>query len=44
MGGFATVDIAVKAINLEESINKIISGNAGRNIVSNEAANKAVGR
>jgi len=43
-GGFATVDIAVEAINLEESINKTTSGNAGRNTVSNEEANRAVGR
>ena len=38
------VDVAIKAINLKESINKMISGNAGRNIVSNKEANKAVGR
>ena len=31
-----TVDVAVKAINLKESINKIMSGNAGRNAVSNK--------
>jgi len=35
-GGFATVDVAVKAINLKESINKTTSGNAGRNAVSNK--------
>ena len=37
------VDIAVKAINLKESINKTISGDIGRNMVSNKEANKAVG-
>ena len=39
-GGFATVDVAVKAINLEGTINKTTSGNTGRN----KEANKAVGR
>ena len=43
-GGFATVGVAVKAINLEGTINKTTSGNAGRNTVSNKEANEAVGR
>ena len=34
------VDIAIKAINLKGTINKIISSNIGRN----KEANKAVGR
>ena len=38
-----TVNVAVKAINFEESIDKMMSGNAGRNTVSNKEANKAVG-
>jgi len=42
-GGFATVDVAVEAINLEESIDKTTSGDAGRNTVSDKEANKAVG-
>ena len=42
-GGFVTVNVAVKAINFEESIDKMMSGNAGRNTVSNKEANKAVG-
>ena len=39
-----TVDIAVEVINLKGSVNKMISGNTGKNIVSNKEANKAVGR
>jgi hypothetical protein len=42
-GSFATVDVAVEAINLEESVDKTTSGDAGRNTVSNKEANKAVG-
>ena len=42
-GGFATVDIAVKVINLEES-DKTISGDAGSNIIGNKKANEAVDR
>ena len=34
-GGFATVDVAVEAINLEKSIDKTTSSDAGRNAVSN---------
>ena len=34
-GGFATADVAIKAINLKGSIDKT-SGNAGRNAVSNK--------
>ena len=40
-GGFATIDIAIEAINLKESINKPTSGDAGKNTVSNKEANKA---
>ena len=43
-GSFATVDVAVEAINLEEFVDKTTSGDAGRNTVSNKRANKAVGR
>ena len=39
-----TVDIAVKAINLNKSIDKTTSGDAGRNMVSNKEVNKVVGR
>ena len=41
-GGFATVDIAVKVINLEES-NKTINGDAGSNVMGNKEANEAAG-
>jgi hypothetical protein len=43
LGGFATADVAVEAINFEESVDKTTSGDAGRNTVSNKEANKAVG-
>jgi len=42
-GGFATVDVAVEAINFEESVDKTMSGDAGRNTVSNKEAGGAVG-
>ena len=40
--GFATVDVAVEVINLEES-DKTISGNAGSNVMGNKEANEAAG-
>ena len=36
--------IAIKAINLKEYINKIISSNINRNTVRNKEVNKVVGR
>ena len=41
-GDFATVDIAVEVINLEES-NKTMSGDAGSNAVGNKEAYEAAG-
>ena len=36
------VNIAIKAINLKESINKTTSSDIGRNVVSNKEVNKRI--
>ena len=41
-GGFATVDVAVEVVNLEES-NKTMSGDAGSSAMGNKEADEAVG-